>query len=90
MPKQMTFEGDLILEGSGQHPFPHIFADKVEGVREQILEILSKDETVCDLVHEEVGLRFPRGVADQEGHLDEVVCMCQLLVYDRILKGVIK
>ena len=77
------------IEGSGQYPYPSIFNDKVEDIRERILEMLLKDEVVTDLVHEEVSQRFPKGVSDAEGHLDEVVCMCQLLVFQRVLKGVV-
>ena len=77
------------IEGTGQYKTPHSFDTLVEDIRERILEMLLNDEVVTDLVHDEVSQRFPKGVSDAEGHLDEVVCMCQLLVFQRVLKGVV-
>ena len=80
------------FEGSGQSRFCGArFDDLVEDLRERVLELVSTDETVRDLVSDEVMARFPKGVpSEQPETLDEVVCMCQLLVFDRILKGIVR
>ena len=64
-----------------------------EDVREKILELLSKDPVVQTMARVEFDKRFPGHPVTNPGmekKHDEIVCMCSLLVYDRVLKGIIK
>jgi hypothetical protein len=51
------------------------------------LELVTKHPSFGVMLEDEYHQRFPTGVSPQA--FDEVMCMCQLLVVDRILKGII-
>lgn len=59
----------------------------VEALAERLLEQLLDDETFQLLVDQEVNWRFPNGVRDQDR--EEITCMCQLLVGQRVMRKVI-
>jgi hypothetical protein len=59
----------------------------IETIQEQFLETLQTNPTVRAMVEDEFNGRFPNGVRYQDN--DEIVCMCQILVYRRILEGVL-
>jgi hypothetical protein len=57
----------------------------VEDLQERILEMLQTEPVVQELVMQEVRQRFPEYSHHTEHDSEEIVCMCQLLVYRRIL-----
>lgn len=60
---------------------------EVETVQETILELLTTNSVVQELVQIEVGQRFPNGHPTEMA--DEITCMVQILVYNRILNGIV-
>lgn len=58
----------------------------MESLKEEVMEFLLNDQRFKDLVNTEWDGRFPTGVATET--LDETICMCQLLVGQRILREV--
>lgn len=60
---------------------------KFEDLQERILELLTKDQTFIDAVHEERRQRFPNGVNQMD--YDEITCMCQIIVGRQILRDII-
>jgi hypothetical protein len=62
----------------------------IEEIQEQVLELVSQWPAVQELVMEEFRQRFNRQQRDamDEETTDEVICMCQLLVYRRILQEI--
>ena len=67
--------------------------DPFEDVRESILELLQTDERVQAAVMERIGQRFNIDSIDRvfesADHLDEVICMEQVILYREILNGVL-
>lgn len=71
----------------------HMTDLELEDIQERILELISHDQGVKTAVKWEVGERSSGEIDMDEaltGDQEEFVCMVQLLVYDRILKSVIK
>lgn len=65
------------------------FGEAIEDLQEQILELMSHNVTVREIVNKEVIQRFGSDFdrISQDGK-DEMVCVVQLLVYRRILGGI--
>jgi hypothetical protein len=61
---------------------------ELETLQETILEQISNSPIVQRMVDEEFDQRFPFGVAGI-GVQDECMCMVQILVYERVMRGVL-
>lgn len=59
---------------------------KIEDLKEKVMELVTNSQDFKDLVMAEYEARFPVGVLTET--LDETICMCQLLVGQRILREV--
>lgn len=63
---------------------------RFENVAERILEILQTDVAVHDAVVEELQQRFPKNAYNMSAaQREEVICMQQIIVYKRILEGIV-